>query len=75
MLDIDSGGQLEALYKMVRIKGGKKEIKFQTTDINRALKFYKWYIARYQEGLLMEIIPEKTVYSWKEKKVSKTFDE
>ena len=42
MLDINSGEQIEALYRMVKIKGGNKEIKFQTTDINRALKFHKW---------------------------------
>lgn len=73
MLDIDSNEQVEALYKMVRIVGGKREEKFQTTDINRALKFYKWYVAKYKEGLLMEIFPEKKVYNYKEKKIIKTF--
>ena len=75
MLDIDSGEQIETLYKMYRIKGGKKEEKFQTTDINRAIRFHKWYVARYKEGLYMEILPEKTVYDWKEKKVLKVFDD
>ena len=69
MIDIDSGEFVKALYKMYRIKGGKKEEKFCTTDISRALKFHKWYITRYKEGLYMEILPEKTVYDWKEKKV------
>ena len=74
MLDIDSGENINALYKLVRIKGGKREDKFQTTDINRALKFHRWYVARYKEGLLMEILPEKKVYDWKEKKVNLTFE-
>ena len=73
MLDIDSGEQIEALYKLYKIKGGKKEEKFQTTDILRAIKYHKWYIARYKEGLYMEILPEKKVYNWKEKKVTKKF--
>jgi len=73
MLDIDSGGQIEALYKMVQIKGGKRIEKFQTTDINRALKFHKWYVARYREGLYMEILPKKKVYNPKEKKVEYQF--
>ena len=75
MLDIDTGEQIEAHYRMIRIKGGKKEVKFQTSDINRALRFHKWYVKRYKEGLYMEILPEKTVYSWREKKVKKVFDE
>ena len=75
MLDVNSGKQTEALYKMVKIKIGKKEIKFQTTDINHALKFHKWYVASYHEGLLLEILPEKTIYDWKQKKVIKSFDE
>ena len=73
MLDIDSGEQINALYKMYRIKGGKKEEKFHTTDITRAIKFYKWYVAQYKEGLYMEILPEKTVYNWKEKKINREF--
>ena len=73
MLDIDSGGQIEALYKMVQIKGGKRIEKFQTTDINRALKFHKWYVARYREWLYMEILPKKKVYNPKEKKVEYQF--
>jgi mannose/cellobiose epimerase-like protein (N-acyl-D-glucosamine 2-epimerase family) len=73
MLNIDTGEQIEALYRMVEIKGGKKEVKFQTTDINRALKYHKWYVARYKEGLLMEILPEKKVYNLKEKKIENTF--
>ena len=75
MLDIETGEQIEALYKMYRIKGGKKEEKFRTTDIKRAIKFHKWYVARYKEGLYTEILPEKTVYAWKEKKVQKVFDD
>ncbi len=73
MLKIDTREQIEALYRMVEIKGGKKEVKFQTTDINRALKYHKWYVARYKEGLLMEILPEKKVYNLKEKKIENTF--
>ncbi len=73
MIDVDSGEQVNALYKLYKIKGGKKEEKFHTTDIMRALKFHKWYVARYKEGLYMEILPEKTVYNWKEKKLEKNF--
>ena len=75
MLDIDSGEQIEALYKMMQIKGGKKFEKFKTTDIKRALKFHKWYAARYKEGLYMEILPETKKYDRKEKKVIKSFDD
>lgn len=56
MLDIDSGEQVEAVYKLYRIKGGKKEEKFQSSDINKALEFQKNYAARYREGLYMEIL-------------------
>ena len=73
MLNIDTGEQITALYKMVQIKGGKKEVKFQTTDIERAIKFHKWYVARYKEGLLMEILPEKKVYNPQEKKYNNVF--
>ena len=74
MLDISTGEQTEALYRMVQIKGGKRIDKFETTDINRALKYHKWYVARYHEGLMMEILPKKKVYNWKEKKVNYEFD-
>ena len=74
MLDIDSGEQIEALYKLFRIKGGKKEEKFRSTDINEALAYQKHYAARYQEGLYMEILPKKKVYNWKEKRVEDKFD-
>ena len=73
MLDIDTGEQVEALYKLFRIKGGKKEEKFQTTDINLAIEFQKNYAARYREGLYMEILPKKKIYNWKEKKVNYEF--
>ena len=56
MLDIDSGEQVEAVYKLYRIKGGKKEEKFQSSDINKALEFQKNYTARYREGLYTEIL-------------------
>ena len=59
MLDIDTGEQVEALYKMIEVKGGKRTEKFKTTDLQRALKFHKWYVARYKQGLLMEILPQK----------------
>lgn len=73
MLDIDSGEQIEALYKLYRIKGGKKEEKFQSKDIKEAIEFQKNYVSRYREGLYMEILPEKKIYNWKEKKVTKEF--
>ncbi len=69
MLDIDTGEQITALYKMSQIKGGKKIEKFSTTDISRALKFHKWYVNRYKEGLYTEILPMKKVYNPKEKKI------
>lgn len=74
MLDIKTGEKIEALYKMFQIKGGKRIEKFQTTDMKRALNFHKWYVNRYNEGLLMEILPQKKVYDWKEKKVEYTFE-
>jgi hypothetical protein len=73
MLDIVSGEQIEALYKLFRIKGGKKEEKFQTTDINDAIAFQKNYAARYREGLYMEILPKKKVYNQKEKRIEEVF--
>ncbi len=73
MLDIDTGEQVEALYILYRIKGGKKEEKFQSTDIGDALAFQKNYAARYREGLYMEILPKKKRYDWKEKKVNYEF--
>lgn len=74
MLDIDSMEQVNSLFKMIEIKGGKRIEKFKTTDIKRALNFHKWYVAKYRQGLLMEIVPEKKIYNWKEKKVSYTFE-
>jgi len=74
MLDIDSGEQIEALYKLFQIKGGKKEEKFQSTDINEAIAFQKNYASRYRQGLYMEILPKKKVYNWKEKKVEEVFN-
>ena len=73
MLDISTGEQIEALYKLIQLKGGKRTEKFQSTDINAALKYQKWYAKRYHEGLLMEICPQKKVYNWKEKSVEYTF--
>lgn len=74
MLDIQTGEEIETLYKMVQIKGGKKVDKFRTTDIKRALRFHKWYVKRYGEGLLLEILPKHKVYDWKEKKVKYSFE-
>lgn len=74
MFDIDSMEQVNSLFKMIEIKGGKRIEKFKTTDIKRALNFHKWYVAKYRQGLLMEIVPEKKIYNWKEKKVSYTFE-
>ena len=73
MLNIDSGGQMDALYKLFRIKGGKKEEKFQSTDINDAIAYQKNYVARYHEGLYMEILPKKKNYNWKEKRIEENF--
>ena len=73
MLDIDSGGQVEALYKLYKIKGGKKEEKFQSTDINDALQFQQHYAEKYKEGLYMEILPKKKIYNLKEKKIDEIF--
>ena len=74
MLDVDINEQIESLYKLVQIKGGKRVEKFQTTDINRALEYHKHHVNRYKEGLLMEILPEKKSYNWKEKKIDYTFE-
>ena len=74
MLNIDNGEEIEALYKMVQIKGGKRVDKFKTTDIKRALRFHKWYVKRFREGLLMEILPQKKYYNWKEKSVDYKFE-
>ena len=74
MLDVKTGEQIEALYIMVQIKGGQRIEKFKTTDIERALKFHKWYVAKYKQGLLMEILPQKKNYNWKEKTVTYTFE-
>ena len=68
MIDLDTGENIKTLYRFVEIRGGKRTEKFKTPDIKRALKFHKWYVARYKEGLLLEILPEKKVYDWKEKK-------
>lgn len=73
MLDIDTLEQVEALYKLFRIKGGKKEEKFRSTDISTAIAFQKNYAARYMEGLYMEIIPKKKIYNPKEKRVEDNF--
>ena len=74
MKDIFTGEDIETLYRMVQIKGGKRVNKFQTTDIKRALKFHKWYVKRYREGLLMEILPQKKHYNWKDKSVDYIFE-
>jgi len=73
MLDVRTGEQIEALYRMVEISGGKRIDKFSTTDISRALRFHKWYVKRYKRGLYMEIFPKKKVYDWKDKKVEYKF--
>ncbi len=74
MLDLKTGEKIETLYKMLQIKGGKRIEKFKSTDINRILKFHKWYVAKFNEGLLLEIIPQKKIYNWKEKTVNYTFE-
>ena len=74
MLDIETGEQAEALYKMIQICGGKRIEKFRTTDINTAIKYQRWYSKRYNEGLLMQILPKKKIYNWKEKFISYSFE-
>ena len=74
MLDMKTGTQIEALYRLIQIKGGKRIEKFSTTDINEALAYQSEYVKKYREGLLMEIIPEKKIYDWKEKNVSYSFE-
>ena len=74
MLDLRNGEDVETLYKLIQIKGGRREEKFQSTDLKSVLGYHKWYVARYKEGLLLEIFPQKKVYDWKEKKVSYTFE-
>ena len=74
MIDVVTGEKTEALYKLIQIKGGKRTEKFRSTDIVKALRYYRWYTKRYQEGLLMEILQKKKIYDWKEKKVSYTFE-
>ena len=73
MLDVRTGEQTEALYRMVDISGGKRVDKFSTTDILRALRFHRWYVKRYKRGLYMEILPKKKIYDWREKKVNYEF--
>jgi hypothetical protein len=63
MLDIDSGEHINALYKLYDIKGGKKEEKFQSTNISEAIAFHKNYAVRFRRGLYMEILPEKKKYN------------
>lgn len=74
MLDVDSDSEINALYRLVQIKGGKRIEKFSTTDIKEALAYHSEYTKKYREGLLMEIVPEKKIYNWKEKKVSYSFE-
>lgn len=62
------------LYTFATIKSGKRIEKFRTPDIKRALRFHKWYVNRYKEGLLFEILHEKKVYDLKEKKINYLFE-
>ena len=73
MLDISTGEQIEALYKLIQKKGGMRVEKFKSTDIKEALKYQKYHAKRFREGLLMEICLQKKVYNWKEKSVEYTF--
>lgn len=74
MQDVLTCEEIETLYKMVQIKGGKRIEKFKTTDIKQVLRFHKWYVKRYREGLLLEILPQKKRYNWKEKSIDYTFE-
>lgn len=58
MIDINSGQKIEAIYKMVQMKCGKKIEKFSSNDINKALNYLKWHVKKYKEGLLLEIYPQ-----------------
>lgn len=64
----------DKIFKMYQIKGGQRIEKFTTPDIKRALNFHKWYVARYGEGLLMEILEGKIRYKWKDKKTEIVFE-
>ena len=55
----------EKIYKLVQIQCGKRIDKFSTFDINEAIKYHKWFTARYKIGLMLEIIDKKSVYDWK----------
>lgn len=68
MIDLDTGENIKTLYRFVEIRGGKRTEKFKTPDIKRALKFHKWYVTRYKEGLLLEILPEKKFTTGKKKR-------
>ncbi len=74
MLDINTGEQIQALYRLIEVKGGKRVEKFSSTDINEVINFHKEFVKKYRQGLLMEILPEKKTYDWKEKKVSYSFE-
>ena len=60
--------QYAAVRNALYNEGGKKIEKFKTTDICRALRFHRWYVKRYREGLYTEIIPARKIYNRKEKK-------
>lgn len=64
----------EKLYKIIKITGGKRIEKFQTPDIKCALNFHKWYVSKYHEGLLMEILYKKISYNWKNKNTDIKFE-
>ena len=64
----------ETLYRMVEIKGGKKIEKFKSPDLKRVLFFFLWYVKNYKTGLLLEILPLKKHYNWKEKTIDYTFE-
>ena len=74
MLDISTGEQTEALYKLFEIKGGKRLEKFSSLNINEVLKYQKWHVKRYHEGLLLEIHPKKKVYDNIDKTVKYVFE-
>ena len=64
----------QKLYKMFQIKGGKKVEKFSSPNIKRVLRFQKWYVSKYHEGLLLEILDQKLIYDWKNKKMDISFE-
>lgn len=74
MLDIDTGENVDALYKMTEMQGTKKVIRFKSTNIQSALGYLQWHVRKYRKGLLLEISKIKKVYDWRTKSVHYVFE-